>query len=250
MERPRITIAARRLPLQRRIVADIVWLARDVPMFPVERLVPLAEIDDRRRRCGTRIGWAAIFIKAYAIVARDMPVLRSWYVPGIWPGQATSSESVASLAISRTGEDGADELYWARFKAPDTLPLAEVQAAIMRHQTGPIEELFKRQLELGLLPGWFRRLVLKWNRDSANEKHATRLGTFSLSTLAGAGAFNRMHPSPLTTSLAYGPLDEHRRSLVTLLCDHRLIDGMPAARALEKLDETLHGEIAAELAAM
>ena len=48
---------------------------------------------------------SAIFMKAYAIVARDMPVLRTWLVrrfPGLPLGigarLATCSESVATLA--------------------------------------------------------------------------------------------------------------------------------------------------------
>jgi pyruvate/2-oxoglutarate dehydrogenase complex dihydrolipoamide acyltransferase (E2) component len=34
---------------------------------------------------------------------------------------------------------------------------------------------------------------------------------------------------------------------VTLLADHRLLDGVPAARALAALEATLKGEIADEL---
>jgi hypothetical protein len=51
----------------------------------------------------------------------------------------------------------------------------------------------------------------------------------------------------LTTSLTYGPLDEQGHSLVTLLCDHRVLDGVLAARALAELEAALHGPIAAEL---
>jgi hypothetical protein len=243
---PELTVARRRLDVNRLIVNDIVWLAKDVPVYPVERVFDLAVLDRLRRACGTRIGWAAAFMKAHAIVAREMPVLRSWYVPGWRPRIATASESVASLSINRE-VDGVDTLYWARFQSPDQMPLEALQAAIARHQTASVEDLFKRQHELGLLPRWMRRLVLRWNRDSAAVKRATRLGTFSISTLAGVGAFNRMHPSPLTTSLAYGPLDGSGHCLVTLLCDHRLLDGVPAARALERLEAVLRGEIAGEL---
>ncbi len=79
---------------------------------------------------------------------------------------------------------------------------------------------------------------------------AKRLGTFTMSTLAGEGVLNRMHQTVLTTSLTYGPLDANGRMLVTLLCDHRVVDGIIAARALADLEAALHGSISAELKAM
>jgi hypothetical protein len=59
-----------------------------------------------------------------------------------------------------------------------------------------------------------------------------------------------MHPTFLTTSLTWTPLDERGRMTVTLLADHRLLDGVPVARALSALEETLNGPIRAELAAL
>ena len=46
------------------------------------------------------------------------------------------------------------------------------------------------------------------------------------------------------------PLDERGRSTVTLLADHRLLDGVPVARALGALEETLAGPIVAELGSL
>jgi len=98
-----------------------------------------------------------------------------------------------------------------------------------------------------MVPRFLRRLVLRWNLRSASAKRALRIGTFSLSTLAGEGCSNRGHPTFLTTSLAYDPLDDVGRMRVTLLADHRLLDGVPAARALAALEKTLTGEIIDEL---
>jgi hypothetical protein len=71
-----------------------------------------------------------------------------------------------------------------------------------------------------------------------------------MSTLAGQGALNRWHPSVLTSSLSWGPLDEAGRSLVTMIYDHRVMDGMAAARGLGELEKILHGAIATELETM
>lgn len=257
--RPMIT--TRRLDAQRLLVGDIVRLSRRIPIFPVDRVMRLGDVEDARRRSAVRVGWAAIFLKAYALVARDRPALRSWFVPPRVPllGRprwATSPVSVASLAVSRPrGEEtpaadralDPDAIWWIRIRSPDDLALVDLQARIGRSATGRVEELFKRQLELRMVPRLVRRLVLRANLRSASAKRAMRLGTFSLSTLAGEGCSNRGHPAFLTTSLSYEPIDEAGRMRVTLLADHRLIDGVPAARALRALEETLTGAILDEL---
>ena len=242
-------------------MGDVVRLSRHVPIFPVEREMDLGKLEETRRKSPVRIGWAAIFIKAYALVARDRPVLRSWFVPPRVPlvGRprwATSPVSVASLALSRPrGEEtpaadralDPDAIWWARIRAPDTVSLPDLQAEITRHATAPVDDVFKRQLELRMVPRMVRRIVLRWNLRSASPRRALRLGTFSLSTLAGEGCSNRGHPTFLTTSIAYDPLDSTGRMRVTLLADHRLLDGVPAARALGALEATLRGEISREL---
>jgi hypothetical protein len=167
--------------------------------------------------------------------------------------------SVASLALSRPRDEATadadrgldpEAIYWARFPEPDAMPLPTLQAAITRFATAPIDEVFRRQLELARVPRLLRRIVLRWNLRSTSPKRALRIGTFSLSTLAGEGCSNRMHPTFLTTSLTYSPLDDAGRMNVTLLADHRLLDGVPVARALAALEATLTHEIAAELAAL
>jgi len=259
----RLEIITRPLDRQRLLVCDIVRLSRRVPIFPVDRVMHLAELEHLRRAASPRIGWAAIFMKAYAIVARDRPALRSWFVPrrllAPWrrPRWATSPVSVASLAISRprgettipetAGDLDSEAIWWARIREPDALPLPALQAEIQRYATAPADDVFKRQLELAMLPRLLRRIVLRANLHSTSPKRALRIGTFSLSTLAGEGAANRMHPTFLTSSLSYTPLDDSGRMTVTLLADHRLLDGVPAARALAALEATFGGEIAEEL---
>jgi hypothetical protein len=154
---------------------------------------------------------------------------------------------VATLAINRADEQGADRLFFARLAAPDTLPLVAVQAFIDRHATAPVAEIFRRQLELELVPGWLRRTILRWNMTSASPKRPGRIGTFSMSSLAGFSAGNHFHPTLCTTSLCQGPLDEAGRCRVTLIADHRLLDGVTVARAAERLEAVLTREIAAEL---
>lgn len=261
----RVGVITQRLDAQRRLVGDIVRLSRRVPTFPVDRVMLLGEVDRLRREAVPRIGWTALLVKGFALVARDRPALRSWYVPrrliSPWRGPrcATSSLSVASIAISRprpadtaAGIRAIDpeSLWWARIRAPDAMTLPLLQEEITRHATAPEEEVFARQLQVRRLPGWLRRLVLRANLASAGAKRPLRLGTFSISMLAGEGCSNRHHPSFLTTSLTASPLDESGRSVVTLLADHRILDGVPVARALAALEVALTGPLSAELTAL
>jgi len=246
--RPFVTTS--RFTAARGCVSDVALLARAIPLFPVERGMQLMPLAEARTDAVVRIGWAAIFIKAYALVAREMPVLRTWLVHGLAGGLprrlATSSESVATLAVNRVA-DGEDRLFWARLARPDALPLTAIQAFVTDCATKPVEEIFKRQLELEMVPGVLRRTILRWNMNSTSRKRAARIGTFSLSTLAGLGAANRFHPTICTTSLSYAPLAADGLCLVTLIADHRVLDGAVAARALARLEETLVGDVAHEI---
>lgn len=258
-------VVTRRLDAHRRLVGDIVRVSRRVPIFPVDRVMCLGEVDRLRRQVIPRIGWTALLVKGYALVARDRPALRSWYVPRRWitpwraPRWATSTVSVASIAISRPRDPATpadvraldpESLWWARIRAPDEMSLPSLQAEIARHSSAPVEDVFARQRELLWLPGVLRRIVLRANLASTGAKRATRMGTFSISMLAGEGCSNRHHPTFLTTSLTAAPLDDAGRSIVTLLADHRVLDGVPAARALAALEVALTGPLAAELATL
>ena len=258
----RPTVTTRRFTAARACIADVAAIAREIPLFPVERSMRLAGLAAARQAAAAeppalqRIGWAAIFMKAYALVARDMPILRSWLVRGfpgaafgIRPRLATCSESVATLALNRVA-DGDDRLLWARLARPDTLPLSAIQQFIADCGTKPIEEVSKRQLQLEMVPGPLRRTILRWNMNSTSPKRASRIGTYSLSTLAGFGATNRFHPTICTTSLSYAPIDAEGGCLVTLIADHRVLDGAAAARALAALEETLTGRMREELLAL
>jgi hypothetical protein len=245
-----LSVASRPLSPARGFIADLVGLARTIPLFPVDRTMPLADLAAARSGAAVRISWAAVFLKAYARVAADSPPLRSWYVrrlpPGRGPRLATASQSVASVAINRT-DSGDNQLYFARLPHPESRSLTEIQAFLDRCVSGPVDEVFRRQRQLESLPSLLRRAVLWCNMNSASPKRCTRIGTFSLSTLAGFGASNHGHPTICTTSLSYTPLETDGRCRVTLICDHRVLDGATAARALEALQAKLCGPIVAEL---
>ena len=241
-----ISVASRPLSPARGFISDLVSFAHNVPLFPVERVMPLADLAEARSAAPVRIGWAALFLKAYGCVAVEMPALRTWFIRGLSPRLATASQSVASVALNRT-DGGDDRLFFARLPNPEGRSLPDIQHFLDHCTRAPIEEVFKRQLQLESLPGPLRRAVLWCNINSASMKRCTRIGTFSLSTLAGLGASNHGHPTICTTSLSFAPLESDGRCRVTLICDHRVLDGATAARALAGLEAMLCGPIASEL---
>lgn len=242
------TRTARRLPAERAraLVWDIAHLARDIPVFPVERTLRLAGLDQARQAAVPRISWAMLFLKAYALVARRRPVLRRAWVSWPWPHLVEWPSSVGMLAMHREWA-GQPIVCWARFCHPEERSLVELQGHLQWYRTQPVEVAFRRQVRFARFPLPLRRLIWWWNLQVAAAPRARRLGTFSISSLAAQGACNRGHPSILTTSLAYGPLDDAGRMVVTLLCDHRVLDGMLAAQVLAELEEVLCGAIRREL---
>ena len=236
-----------KLSCNRALVLDSVYFARNIPLFPVERSFDLGRLADLRAQLPTRISWTVLFLRAQALVALEKPDLRSAILPLPWLHLYEHHESVATVAIARQFQ-GEDRLCWGRFMAPERQTLLQLQKQLDAYQNEPVDEIFRRQVRLSKFPTVLRRMGWRLSLYTSGAKRAKRLGTFSLSSVAGQGAINRFHPTFLTTSLSYGPLDERGRMLVTLICDHRVLDGAPAARALAMLEAALNGAIADELA--
>jgi hypothetical protein len=237
----------RRIPKYRQTVMDLLAAARGVPAFPLFRTLELSSVDAQRRTSSIRIGWTALFLKAYAIVCRDVPELRERFVRYPIGYLYRHPTSVASVTVHRTvGE--IERLIWSRFSQPDQLPLEQIQEQLSAATTQPLENVYREGMMLERNPWLLRRLswwfVTRWS----GRKHAKHIGTFSISSLGGNGCLNAFHPLVTTTSLAMGPLSPDGRMEVVLICDHRVLDGMLASRALAMLETTLCGPITEELA--
>jgi hypothetical protein len=236
----------RRLSCNRALVLDLLALQPARAYYPLERLFELGEVATLRQTAARRIAWPVLFMKAYAIVASRRGQLRQGFVRWPWSHVVECGENVAMLSINREFE-GEDRICWGRFFEPERQTLVSLQDALERYQREPVDEIFKSQVQMSRLPGMLRRMIWRWNLSSAARKRAKRLGTFSMSTLAGQQTLNRHHPTLHTTSLTFGPVDERGRMLVTLICDHRVVDGYLGASALAELERELCGAIADEL---
>ena len=234
-------------PKNRRLVLDICHASKSVPAFPVERRFQLGELRDARDQSTTRISWVALFLRAYGIVSQSMPELRQVFVTYPWNHLYEHPHSVASISIHRDDPEDGARLIWGRIPSSEDRTLCEIQARLDHAVHGPLEEVFRDGIRLERLPTPLRRfswwLAMRWH----GRQRAKKLGTFSISTLAGENALNRGHPLVVTSSLAYSRCDDDGACLVTLLADHRVLDGILASQALHQLESQLRGPVLNEL---
>lgn len=235
-----------RLTSSRSLVLDVACLAQKVPTFPVERWFDLGAVARARSQASPRISWVTLFIKAYGLVSRQLPQLRTHYLKYPIPHFYQSSGSVISVSINRSCE-GRDRLFWGRFHQPENLRLVDLQHQLDEYCQGDVEQVFKRQMIAARLPTALRRAGWWWRLNFQPRQRARRLGTGSISVLAGQGVYNRLHPCILTSTIAYGPMQADGRMWVTLQCDHRVIDGVAAAEALNLFETVLQNNLFAEL---
>ena len=82
------------------------YFASAVPSIAVERRMNLEALVTARGRGEGRLAWSAIFAKAFAVVAQEMPELRRTYLavpwshlydtPGAWPSLPSNANMPAS----------------------------------------------------------------------------------------------------------------------------------------------------------
>src|SRR4051812_43746581 len=160
-----------RLTSNRSLVLDVVALCDRSAYFPLERSFDLSQIAALRTAASRRISWAAIFLKAYAIVSAVTPQLRQAYIRWPWPHLCEYPNSVGMLAVNRQ-IDGEDRLCWARFTNPEKTALDELQQSLDGYQAKPVEEAFKWQLQLSRLPAMLRRVIWRANLNFSGRKRA------------------------------------------------------------------------------
>lgn len=232
----------RAVPRQRRMAIDIARAALHVPSFPVHRQMALGTLDDARRRQPTRIGWAALLCHAYSRISQDIPELREIYVEKPIPYLYRHPNPVASITVHRTDATKGERLVWGRLSESHRWTLEQTQHAILGFSNEPIEGFFRDGIKMESRPRVIRRLtwwiLMRWS----GRRRAKHLGTFSISNLGGWGALNAHHPLVTTTSLAMGPIQADGKCEIVLLCDHRVLDGVLAAKIIQHLEHRLQTE--------
>lgn len=237
----------RNISMPRRLVADLMHASVRVPFVSLTRPVNVRQLAEARAQATSPPGWAAIFVKAFALVAREQPILRTLYVRWPRPAFYELPRSVAMVAIARS-EDGEDCVLPQRITAPDEIPLAEVDALIRQAKEAPVNEVpaFRKMLMVTRLPLPIRRLL--WAIGLGFGRHRSKFfGNFGVTSVAayGPGELHALSPGPFV--LSYGVVRSDQSLDVVLRWDHRVADAAPMAKAMTRLEQVLNGEIAAEI---
>jgi hypothetical protein len=234
----------------RRFLTDLLHFAAKIPTVPVQRRMALGDVAAARNEIPNRPSWPAIFLKAYAQVARDVPHLRRAYVALPWPHLVEYPKTIASLAVERQYDDEPC-VFFGRIGDPDRLSLAELHARVRHLAEAPLDAVgsFRQMLTFAAIPRPLRR-ALFWLGLNLPGTRPGKFGTFGLSVYSSLKA-ESLHPiSPLTTTFNYGVIDPDGTVWVRLVYDHRVFDGATAARALDRLEAVLTGPILSELHTM
>jgi hypothetical protein len=239
----------RKLSMPRRLVADLMHASMRVPFVSLQRTLDIRALIEARAASAQAPGWAAIFAKAFCLVARDEPVLRTLYLKWPWPHFYELPRSVGMVAIARK-EDGQDCVLPQKVSAADELSLAEVDALIRHAKTAEVDDVpaFKKILRATRLPLPLRRLIwmvgLNFGRQRANY-----FGSFGITSVAayGAGELHALSPGPFIVS--YGVVGPDQSIDVVIRWDHRVTDAALIAKTLTRLEQVLNTAITAELLA-
>jgi hypothetical protein len=241
----------RSIPLSkpRRFMQDFLALCSRIPTVPVQRRMKLDAVAAARIAAG-RVGWPAVFLKAYGCVTQRTPALRRALVKLPWTQLIEYPASVANVAVERD-YNGEPAVFFARIGDPASDTVVHLDEMIRGFSSCPIDEVksFRKMLKLAGLPSILRRAGL-WIGMNLPRMRAGQFGTFGLSVYSSLGA-ESLHPlSPLTTTLTYGVIGRDGEVDVRLIYDHRVLDGATVARALEALEMELRGPMLAELRAI
>jgi hypothetical protein len=236
-----------KLSRPRRLVNDLMRFSIRIPRVTVQRRMNIAPLVEARAAQEERPSWTAIFLKGYALLARETPELRRAYVRLPWPRLWEYPESVGSVAFERDVE-GEPAVLLARVKGPERRSLKRLDAAVRAARSTPVMEVgeFRRALALAGAPAPLRWLLM-WLGLNWGRKRVKYFGTFQLSVYSAMGAESLNPLTPLTTLLNYGPIDADGWVNVRILYDHRVMDGATVARALERFEAILNDAVAAEI---
>lgn len=236
-----------RLSPNRRMVVELLRACRGIPTVTAERRLELADLVAARRLASVRPVWSAIFAKAFAIVAAEMPSLRRSFISFPWAHLYEHAQPVAGIAIERECH-GENAVCFTRLRHPHLRTLVDLDAHLRHAKESPVESVreYRVALRLARLP-WPLRRFLVWLCLAVPRLREFHMGTFGLTSPASEGAGMLHLITPVTATLHYSLLRADGSLDMRLTFDHRVLDGAEAARALVALEATLRGVILDEV---
>jgi pyruvate/2-oxoglutarate dehydrogenase complex dihydrolipoamide acyltransferase (E2) component len=238
----------RRPSIGRKLVAELMRHAKDIPSLPLARDCRIPELNAARKAVVPSPSWTALFLKAYAIVAKDHPELRQAWLTFPYVRIYEHPTSECAILIERE-LDGEPIVLATKIHTPDAQSLPDIDRHLKGFRDRPLREVsaFRQLLRIGKMPSLVRRFLFWSSLQWSGYKRAKRFGTFMASSLGNLGV-EQMHPlSPLTTYFTFGPVSPEGVVTLKIIYDHRVMDGRHVARALVDLERVMNGEILQEL---
>lgn len=198
------------LSRMRRAVARTVTLSAAIPQFSVEVDICFQAVKDDLLAVRTHVPQASVTDLIHAAVIRSLarhPLLNS-----TWSAEGITTHGSVDLAFMVEAADGLMTPVLNGAEAMSTKELVENR-----------QRLTGQALEGALAP------------------HEGTGGTFTVSNLGASGIhrFTAMVMPGQAAVLAVAAPDPRGQLTLTLTCDHRAVDGAPAARFLRTLSEML-----------
>lgn len=240
---------ARSISLPRRLIIEMMRASKRVPLVSLRRTLAVGPMLDARRAMAARPGFAAIFAKAFSLVAKEQPVLRTVYATWPWPHFYELPRSVGMVAVARSFH-GEECVLPQKLTAPDELALSDVDALIRHAMTAEIDAvpMFRKLLQTVAYPWPLRRLI--WTVGlGLGRQRANYAGSFGITSVSayGPGELHAISPGPYLVT--YGEMRADQTVEVVIRWDHRVTDAARIAATLTRLEQVLNGEIAAEMRA-
>jgi hypothetical protein len=233
-------------------MCELVALSRTIPIAALEhRLYLKPLIEAREALPKLHLSWVALFLKAFALVARNRPHLRRGYFNFPWPHIYEHPTNVAAITVEREWR-GEPSIFFDILPMPETMGIVELHHYLRRLKTEPVENnpAFHRLIRCNSLPMPLRRLLWRYHYSFSGPRRARYIGTFAIN----GGGRHPIRPVTTTgaigTTLYFGLFDEKGATDVCLTFDHRIMDGGEVVRTLDELESVLNTDIALELRAL
>lgn len=193
------------------------------------------------------VGWAAIWMKAVALVGQRRAALRTSYLPFPWARLYIHPFTVGTIVVERTW-NGDSAVFFEQYKAPDATPLAKLDRELRSLKTKPVEAVggFRRMIRFSRPPAPVRRLLWHITLRWSGRLRSRYMGTYAINPFPTPGQVMQS-TMPITLMIYYGLIQPNGEAPVQVLYDHRVMDGVDAYRMIRDVEATLNRDIVAEL---
>jgi hypothetical protein len=239
----------RKISLSRRVIIDLMRASADIPFVAVRRTLSIGRLAAARKSLRNRPAWAAIFAKAFAILAAEQPILRRVYLKWPWPHFYDFPQTLAMIVVAPDATP--DGVLLFPVKAPDLTSLAEADAMIRSAKSQPIEAtpFFRKTMMVTRLPQPLRRLAwaigLNFGRQRGNY-----LGTLLVTSVAAFGGGEVEALGPQSFILSYDKVSDDGTIDVMIRWDHRIADAAFIGGELSRLEQILNNPLSDEILAL